>query len=241
MKNAKKGIIGVAVCVLFSASSLAAQGEQTFRGEVCLAAPGRTATSDNSQPAAQCTFARVKRGAKFVLYNPQNKMVYQLGGRKKPKAFAGANVVVIGTLDKTTGTIDVSEIFGALPPKVTRAKSVYIECDACPRGMAAAWRVAFQELADWGRFDVIPDPKKADLVFIFSANPYLGDFLTRDGPDKRPAAVKITFMDIVDPATGRSMWSDSREWGSFLVAKATKSLIAEFRDRLEVEESIGKT
>jgi hypothetical protein len=237
----KKAVIGAAACALFGALNLAAQGEQIFRGEVCLGPTAHTATLEKSQVTAQCNFSRVKWGAKFVLYNPDNKTVYQLGGHKKVKPFAGANVVVTGTLNKTTGTINVSDIFGALPPKVTRAKSVFIECDACPRGMAVAWRAAFEELTDWGRFDVTPDAKKADLIFVISANPYLGDYLTRDGPDKRDVAVKITFMDIVDPTTGRSLWADSREWGSLLVTKATKSLITEFRDRLEIEESIGKS
>jgi hypothetical protein len=182
----KKAIIEVAACVLFGALSLAAQGKQLFKGQICLGPGGRTAILEKSQATAQCTVAHPKRGAKYVLSNLENKTVYQLDGHKKPNAFAGKNVVVIGTLDKATGTIHVDDVFRALPPKVTRAKSVYIDCDACPRGMAAAWLAAFQELAVWGRFDIRPDPRKADLIFLFSANPYLGDYVTRDGPDKRP-------------------------------------------------------
>ncbi len=93
--------------------------------------------------------------------------------------------------------------------------------------MAAAWRAAFEELSDWGRYDIDPDPKKADLIFLFSANPYLGDYVTRDGPDKRGVAVDITYMNVVDPQTGENLWGDSRQWGSLFVAKATKDLIEE--------------
>jgi hypothetical protein len=50
-------------------------------------------------------------------------------------------------------------------------------------------------------------------------------------------SVDITYMDVVDPRTGRSLWSDYRQWGSWRVPNATKSLIAEFRLQLEEEES----
>ena len=231
----KKAIIGVAAWALSGALGLAAQGKQAFQGKICWVPGGRATILEMSQATARCTGARAKRGAQYVLSNLENKTVYQLQGHKKPKAFAGNNVVVIGTLDKATRTIDVADMFRALPPKVTRAKSVYIDCDACPRGMAAAWRAAFQELTNWGRFDIIPDPRKADLIFMFSANPYLGDYVTRDGPDKRPVRVDITYMDVVDPHTGESFWADSKRWGSLFVANATKDLINEFREELEFE------
>jgi hypothetical protein len=107
--------------------------------------------------------------------------------------------------------------------------------------MAAAWLAAFEGLTDWGRFDITPDPRKADLIFLFSANPYLGDYVTRDGPDKRPVAVDITYMDVVDPKTGESYWNDSKQWGAFFVARATKDLIAEFKQQLEIEERVPRS
>ncbi|MGO8788734.1 MAG: DUF5818 domain-containing protein [Terriglobia bacterium] len=235
-----RAILGLAAWVLFRALSLAAQGDQIFKGKICAVPRERAAIQDNGEGAADCADARAKRGAKYVLSNRDNKTVYQLDGHRKPKAFAGNNVVVVGRLDKATGTIEVADIFRALPPTVTKAKSVYIDCDACPRGMAAAWLAAFQELSDWGRFDILPDPRKADLIFMFSANPYLGDYVTRDGPDKRPVKVDITYMDVIDPHTGESFWDDSRQWGALLVARATKDLIAEFKQELAVEESAGK-
>jgi hypothetical protein len=78
-------------------------------------------------------------------------------------------------------------------------------------------------------------------MLVISANPYLGDYVTRDGPDTRPVAIKITYMDVVDPHTGESMWSDYKEWGSFLVSKAAKDLIVEFKHELGLEQSAGKT
>jgi hypothetical protein len=231
----KRMIIGVAACVFFSALSVAAQGEQIFKGRICLGPDGRTSITQNGQTGLPCSIARPKRGAKYVLLNSENKITYYLEGHPNPKAFAGKDMVIIGTLDNATGTIHIDDMFSALPPMVARAKSVYIDCDACPRGMAAAWRAAFEEMGDWGRFDINPDPKKADLIFLFSANPYLGDYVTRDGPDKRPVMIKTTYMNVVDPNTGKDLWGDSRQWGSLFVAKATRDLIKEFRLRLQDE------
>lgn len=237
----ERAIAGVAGWILFGALSLAAQGEQAFKGEItkcmCSAPVEHTVMFEKSGTTAPCTIACVRSGAKYVLSNAENKTVYQLDNQRKPKAFAGKNVVVIGTLDETTGTIHVSDMFHALPPKVTQAKSVYMLCDACLRGVAAAKPAAFQELADWGRFDLLSNRENVDLIFLFSTNPYLGDYGTRDGPDTRPVRVDITYMNVIDPRTGENLWGDSRQWGSWFVAKATKDLIVEFREQLEAGDS----
>ena len=123
---------------------------------------------------------------------------------------------------------------GRLPlsPKVMQAKSALIVCE-CPRGMAVAEGRALQELQLWGRFQVVHRRDQADLVLLFSANEYLGDYLTRDGPDKRPVWVDFTIMTVVDPHTGENLWSDSRRWGSLRVDHATKDLISELREQIE--------
>lgn len=231
----KRTIAGVAACLFFAALSVAAQGEQTFKGDLCLGPEGRTPTVVNGQSSLPCTIPHPKRGAKYILFNSENKTTYQLDGHFRPKDFAGRTVTVLGTLDPATSTIHVDQVFRGLSPKIAQAKSVYIFCDACPRGMAAAWQAAFNELEDWGKYDITPDAKKADLVFIFSANPYLGDYVTRDGPDKRGVSVDITYMNVVDPETGENLWGDWRQWGSLRVARATRDLIEELRMQLSEE------
>ena len=52
----------------------------------------------------------VSGGASFVLYSPIAQTVYQLDDQKKPAEFAGQKVRIIGTLDKTTKVIHVTEI-----------------------------------------------------------------------------------------------------------------------------------
>ena len=82
----------------------------------------------------------------------------------------------------------------------------------------------------WGRFQLVESPRGADLVFLFSGNPYLGDYLTRDGPDTRPVFIESTIMTVIDANTGGALWTDSRRWGSWRVAGATKDLIDELKD-----------
>lgn len=236
-----RGIVGVAACALFGALSLAAQGEQMFKGEItdseCAALRGHATTLEKGETNAHCTIACVKKmGAKYVLFDPENEIVYPLDDQKMPEAFAAQYVVIIGFLDKA-GAIHVDDIVRDLPPSVKHVKSVAIVCDACPRGMAKARLAAFQQLVNWNRFAVVPNPRNADLIFLFSANSYLGDYGTRDGPDQRPVSVDITYMNVVDQHTGESLWGGSRQLGSLFVPKATRDLIAEFREQLEMDES----
>jgi len=121
-----------------------------------------------------------------------------------------------------------------LPKKVLQAQTVLLLCE-CPRGLAVAEGRALQELILWGRFKLVYNPRAADLVILFSANEYLGDYLTRDGPDKRPIRIDFTIMTVIDPKTGAKLWSDSRRWGSWFVDKATKALMEEFRGQIEAE------
>jgi len=234
--HSKKIVVIAGAWLFLGAWNVSAQGEQIFKGKICVGPEGRTPTVVNGETTLPCLVPHPKRGVKYILFNAENKTTYHLDGHWKAKSFVGMEVDLVGTLDTATGTIYVDEINRALPAKIMQASSVYIDCDACPRGMAAAWRAAFDEIENWGRFDITPDPKKAELIFIFSANPYLGDYVTRDGPDTRGVKVNITYMDVVDPLTGRDLWGDSREWGSLFVAKATKDLILELKLRM-VEES----
>jgi hypothetical protein len=132
--------------------------------------------------------------------------------------------------------IHVSDVMRALSPKVMKAVLVYVDCVDCPGAMAAAKKTSLQEVAGWKRFYLASDSHKADLIFLFSARPYLGDYLTRDRPPSGLIRVKAAYMNVLDPRTGESLWGDSREWGSWLVGSATKDLIDEFRAQVDAQE-----
>jgi len=119
--------------------------------------------------------------------------------------------------------------------KIKQANTAAIDCSACPRSLAQAGDAAKRSLATWARFRIVDDPGQADVLFIFSGNPYMGDYLTRKGPDQRPVRISSTFMTVIDPHTGEELWSDSRDWGSWRVGGATRALIDELRSEMEVE------
>ncbi|MGH9534364.1 MAG: DUF5818 domain-containing protein [Terriglobales bacterium] len=58
----------------------------------------------------ECTLACVRAGGHFVLYNTRSKITYKLDNQKAPRAFAGEQVTVIGTLRPGAHTIHVEEI-----------------------------------------------------------------------------------------------------------------------------------
>jgi hypothetical protein len=245
----KRVTLAVAVWTIFGGLNLAAQNKnqspklgqsQVFRGAItdsmCAGPKGHAAMLKTGESLAECTLKCIKMGATFVLYNPQTKMVYQLDDQTMPRTFAARDVLVVGTVNKTSGAIHVADIFPVLAAKVTQAKSVYIDCDNCVRGMEKANRAAVESLTDWKRFTLVQEPQKADLVFLFSANPYLGDYVTREGPDKRPVQIVNTYMNVIDPHTGASLWGGAGISGSWRVAGATKSLIGQFRARMEAED-----
>jgi hypothetical protein len=229
-------VAGVAVCALLAAASACAQQEQAFRGVIadstCATAAGHTPMLRPAETMADCTIACVKKGAKYVLFSSDNGMVYQLNDQAKPKAFAARMVAVIGNLDSATRTIRISDIIPALPPKVMHAKFIYLDCGACAGGLAKARQAALLEVQDWKRFDVVPDRRKADLIFQLSENRYLGDF----DPGKGSVAVAATQMTVTDPATEEILWSDSVRSGYMFESRAARDLIDNFRVELQAQE-----
>ena len=64
---------------------------------------------ESAKNATQCTLTCVKMGGKYVLFNAAEKAVYQLDDQKRPEQSAGMKVKVMGTYDKDTSTIHVSQ------------------------------------------------------------------------------------------------------------------------------------
>lgn len=110
----KKLILGVMACVALLAVSVVAQTAKSYTGEImdsaCAAAGSHAAMLKPGESAKTCTDGCVKMGAKYVLYDAKTKAVYQLDDQKKPMAFSGDKVTVMGTLDPATKTITVASI-----------------------------------------------------------------------------------------------------------------------------------
>jgi len=232
-------VFGVAVCVLFGAQGLFAQREQVFTGRIdtctCVGRGEHSTMPDKPGTIGRCPATCAGSATRFVLTDTRNKIIYPFDKQNLPAVFAAQQVFVVGTLNPAAGTLHANNIVPDLAPRIKNAKTVSIVCDACPRGMAKARRAAFEELSAWKRFDIVPDPQKADVIFLISANRYLGDYVTRDGPDQRPVSVDTTYLNVVDPRTGQSLWGDSQRVGSWFVSSATKDLIDELRETLEAD------
>ena len=117
----KKNIIGLLVLLAFQLGHLAAQSEESFSGEIMdshcamagshadgIEALKKKGVADAN--SVDCTRACLKKGAKYVLYDSQNKIVYQLDNQRAPNIYAGEKATVVGTLNKETNTIQVKNI-----------------------------------------------------------------------------------------------------------------------------------
>jgi hypothetical protein len=96
------------------AALTAAPGKQTVTGSIT---DSMCANADHSQMRmgptdAECTLACVDvHGAAYVLYDC--KVAWTLSDQKTPEKFAGQKVIVTGTLDAKTKTIQVVSITAA--------------------------------------------------------------------------------------------------------------------------------
>jgi hypothetical protein len=116
----------------------------------------------------------------------------------------------------------------AFPAQILTAKTVYLDCD-CRHEMVSSVPTALPEVLDWGRFEIATNRNDADLILLFTMNPYLGDYFTRDGPDKRQPGVDFTILTVIDGHTGRGLWTDNRRWGYGFVGPASRDLIRDLR------------
>ncbi len=93
--------------------------EKTYRGQIMDSACAKEGShtqgykmTGTDTPKA-CTLACVHGGSTFVLYNGNHKTTYKLDNQNDAKPFAGENVKVMGTLNKSDDTIHVDKIKAA--------------------------------------------------------------------------------------------------------------------------------
>jgi hypothetical protein len=115
--------LALATSMLYGLALAAPQQNHAFRGEIMDSVCAETGAHDammkshpNMKTAKDCTQGCVKAGSKYVLYNADNKIVYQLDDQNKPAQFAGQRVMVTGNLDPASGTIHVETIKSASSP-----------------------------------------------------------------------------------------------------------------------------
>ncbi len=119
-------------------------------------------------------------------------------------------------------------------PKILSAKTVFFDNQT---GVEAVGTAAVAQLRKWGRFQIVHDKQRADLILLLSADPYNGGYIIfasgqtgtmdKDGhieQDRIPnynrlAPVRDAYLTVIDPSTGTNLWTDSLVWGGLLTGK----------------------
>jgi hypothetical protein len=139
----------------------------------------------------------------------------------------------------------------AKSPKIQSAKTVYFDDQT---GVDAVGAAAMAQLKKWGRFQIVQDKNLADLVLLLSADPYHGGYIIfasgqtgsvdssgnvqedRVPNYNKQAPVRDAYLTVIDPKTGKNLWSDSHVWGGLLTGANSVG------ERLvkKLEKQIGK-
>ena len=122
----------------------------------------------------------------------------------------------------------------AKSPKILTARTVYFDNRTGADTVGAA---TLAQLKKWGRFQLVHDKHKADLILLLSADPYHGGYIifasgqtgTVDADGRvqqdvvpnynRLAPVRDAYLTVIDPSTGNNLWTDSHVWGGLLTGK----------------------
>jgi hypothetical protein len=115
-----------------------------------------------------------------------------------------------------TGTTAVGQKL-AQSTRILSAKTVYFDNKT---GSDAVGKNALAQLRKWGKYQVVSNPKRADLIFLLAADPYRGGNIIMSGgqtgsvdsqghieEDRIPDYNKLSptrnaYLTVIDPKTG---------------------------------------
>ncbi len=141
-----------------------------------------------------------------------------------------------------------------LAPQLISAKTVYIDNRS---GQAAIGDRAYQEIASWGRFQVVQDRSQADLIFLLTARAETRGYTTTGGTQTgtvdehgnisttssprhtNPDVWRYSGLTVLDAKTGEHLWTESKVAAVFRKS-AIKRAIDELRKRIEEETAQPK-
>jgi hypothetical protein len=136
-----------------------------------------------------------------------------------------------------------------ISPKIHAAKTVFFD-DLT--GVPAVGKDALAQLKKWGRFQIVTDKSQADLILLLSASPAKGGHVIYSGgqtgtidsgqihEDPVPnylssGPARAAYLAVVDAKTGKSLWTDSHQWGGVLTGRnsAGARLISQLKKEME--------
>jgi TonB family protein len=162
-----------------------------------------------------------------------------------------AAISLVVTLVTATSAQTQKEITNA--HAIASAKTIYFEDKS---GLDAVGKKALAELSKWGRFQIVQDRKKADLILVLETDPHQGGNLIYSGGQtgtidseghidednfpnyNKQAAVRYGFLTAMDPQTGKNLWSVSQRWGGLLTGfdSVGERLVKEFEKQTQAAE-----
>ena len=116
----------------------------------------------------------------------------------------------------------------ARSPRILSAKTVYFDNQT---GSDAVGKNALVQLKKWRRFQIVPDRKQADLIFLLSADPYRGGNIIMSGGQtggidsrghiqedpvpnyNKQSRTRYAYLTVIDATTGDKLWSEEHVWG----------------------------
>lgn len=125
-----------------------------------------------------------------------------------------------------------------LPDKIRHAKTVFLLNEA---GDGKAIDALYSAVKSWGKFEIVQDRSKADLVFLFSDKSnyiYAGASTTgaRIGTQTNtttmayPVNMRSFYLRVLDSGSGEALWTESRIM-YWTPSKTAKLLVERLKDR----------
>jgi hypothetical protein len=123
-----------------------------------------------------------------------------------------------------------------LPSQLFSAKTLFIENQAS----ADTADRAYDELKKWGRFEIVTDRTRADLIMSLSIKlpEHTGGHVSVWNSDGTYSSGHVsggtlgyTYLTILDAKTGESLYSDTKRWVAF--GSATRNMIKDLQKRIE--------
>jgi len=135
---------------------------------------------------------------------------------------------------------------------IASAMTIYFEDKS---GVDAVGKKALAELSRWGRFKIVQEREKADLILVLSTDPHQGGNLIYSGQTgtidseghieedsvpnyNKQAPIRYGFLTLMEPQTGKELWSHSQRWGGLLTGfdSVGEHLVKEFEKQTETAE-----
>jgi len=136
-----------------------------------------------------------------------------------------------------------------LPPALLQGKRIYIDNQTpdCPQCSDQA----YEELSKWGRFQIVTDPKDADLIFVLKSTSTerpvsVVSNTTSTGADSSHTNGTVishedytVYLTVLDARTNQQLYSNGAYW-RFAWSKPTKTLVIDLRKRIDDQERESK-